>query len=208
MGKVGEGLGRRWRRVTRRLRGLGPMAPPEKRFRAMTEGTVRDWAGIERADADYERGLADRLLAILPLLAGEPHGFAIDRLQHGLQAASLAHRDGRDEAYVVCALLHDIGAALAPADHAAMAATILRPYVSEADHWMVAHHDIFQGYYFLHFLGHDREARERFRGHPHFQRTADFARLYDQSAFDPDYPTLPLSAFAPILRRVLARRRS
>jgi predicted HD phosphohydrolase len=187
---------------------MGVALAPENRFHAMTEGTAADWAGIERADAAYERGLADRLLAVLPLLAGEPHGFAIDRLQHGLQAASRAYRDGRDEPYVVCALLHDIGAALAPADHAAMAAMVLRPFVPEADHWMLAHHDIFQGYYFLHFLGHDREARERFRGHTHFERTADFARLYDQSAFDPDYPTMPLDAFVPILRRVLARRRN
>jgi predicted HD phosphohydrolase len=208
MGGVGKGFGRRWRRITRRLGGIGPMLAPERRFRAMTEGTARDWAGIERADAAYDKRLADRLLAILPLLAGEPHGFAIDRLQHGLQSASRAWRDGRDEAYVVCALLHDIGAVLAPADHAAMAAMILRPHVSEADLWMVAHHDIFQGYYFLHFLGHDRDVRERFRGHPHFERTAEFARLYDQSAFDPDYPTMPLTAFAPILRRVLARRRT
>jgi hypothetical protein len=73
---------------------------------------------------------------------------------------------------------------------------------------MVAHHDVFQGYVFLHFPGHVREARERFRGHPHFERPADFARLYDQSAFDPDYPTMPLEAFAPILRRVLARQRN
>jgi predicted HD phosphohydrolase len=200
-------MGRRWRRALRRLGGAGPALAPDRRFRAMTEGTARDWAGIERGDAAYAEGLANRLMAVLPLLAGEPHGFAVDRLAHGLQAASRAHRDGRDEAYVVCALLHDLGAALAPADHADLAAMILRPYVPEADHWMVKHHDIFQGYYFLHFLDHDRDARERYRGHPHFERTAEFCHLYDQSAFDPDYPTMPLEAFAPMLRRVLARPR-
>jgi hypothetical protein len=38
----------------------------------------------------------------------------VDRLTHSLQTASRAWRDGRDEEYVVCALLHDIGDTLAP----------------------------------------------------------------------------------------------
>jgi hypothetical protein len=46
--------------------------------------------------------------------------------------------------------------------------------------------------------------REAFRGHPHFERTAQFCHLYDQPAFDPVYETMPLEAFEPMLRRVMA----
>ncbi len=184
-----------------------PKLPPEQRFHAMTESTDADWSGILLADAAYGKQLPDRLMTMMRMLAGEPHGFAIDRLQHALQTATRALREGEDDGYVVCALLHDIGATIAPEHHAEVAANILQPYVSEADHWMVAHHDIFQGYYFAQHIGRDRDAREAFRGHPHFEHTARFCHRYDQSAFNPDYETLPLEAFEPALRQVLAHYR-
>jgi predicted HD phosphohydrolase len=140
-------------------------------------------------------------------LRDERHGFAIDRLEHCLQTATRAHRDGRDDEYVTCALFHDIGAALAPADHAQFGAMILRPYIGEANHWMLSHHGIFQSYYFAHLMDADRDEREQHRSHPHFQRTAEFCHLYDQAAFDPNYVSMSLEAFRPIVERVLARPR-
>jgi predicted HD phosphohydrolase len=129
----------------------------------------------------------------------------VDRLTHSLQSATLAHRDGMDEEYVVCALLHDVGDTLASYNHAELGATILKPFVSEENHWMLQHHGIFQGYYFFHYLGLDRNMREQFRGHPNFERTAMFCARHDQNAFDPDYDTMPLEAFLPMLHRVLER---
>jgi predicted HD phosphohydrolase len=96
-----------------------------------------------------------------------------------------AHQAERDEEYVVCALLHDIGDTLGPYNHADLAAVNVAPFVSEANYGMVKHHAIFQGYYFFHFLGLDRDGREKFRGHPHFARTEEFCRVFDQVAFDP-----------------------
>ena len=46
--------------------------------------------------------------------------------------------------------------------------------------------------------------REQFRGHEHFEDTARFCELYDQSAFDPDYDNAPLSFFEPMVRRTFA----
>ena len=155
-----------------------------------------------RAAAPHRGELTDRLLAHLMLLDNDHGGFAVDRLEHSLQTASRAHRDGRDEEYVVCALIHDIGDILMPSNHAELGATILRPYVSEANHWMMAQHGIFQGYYFFHYLGLDRDMREQFRGHPHFEYCAQFCHLYDQNSFDPAYDSMPLEAFEPMLRRV------
>jgi predicted HD phosphohydrolase len=176
-------------------------------FRAMTEGTQQDWAAIAQASVPFSRALPNRLIANLKLLAEDSGGYAVDRLEHSLQTATRAHRDGRDEEYVVCALMHDIGDLMGPANHAEIGAVVMKPYVSEANHWMMDKHGIFQGYYFFHHLGLDRDMREQFRGHPHFEYCAQFCHLYDQNSFDPDYDTLPLEAFEPMLRRVVARPR-
>jgi predicted HD phosphohydrolase len=174
-------------------------------FKAMMDGTQEDWAKIAAASATFNRELPDRVLAHLKMLKGDCGGFAVDRLEHSLQSATLAHRDGMDEEYVVCALMHDIGDILASASHAELGATIMKPYVSEANYWMMAHHGIFQGYYFFHYLGLDRNMRDQFRGHPQFERTAMFCARHDQNAFDPNYDTMPLEAFEPMVRRVMAR---
>ena len=174
-------------------------------FKAMSEGTQDDWMKIAAASVAFNRDLPNRVLAHLKMLKGDCGGFAVDRLEHSLQSATLAHRDGMDEEYVVCALMHDIGDILASASHAELGATIMRPYVSEANHWMMAHHGIFQGYYFFHYLGLDRDMREQFRGHPHFEYAARFCARHDQNAFDPGYDTMPLEAFEPMVQRVMAR---
>jgi predicted HD phosphohydrolase len=174
-------------------------------FHAMTESTGEDWARIAEASAAYGRELPGRLVAHLNLLKGDCGGFVVDRLEHSLQTATRAHRDGRDEEYVVCALLHDIGDVLGPRNHADIGAAIVKPFVSEANHWMVEKHAIFQGYYFFHHLGLDRDMREQFRGHPHFEYTAQFCHLYDQNAFDPAYESMSLEDFTPMLERVMSR---
>ncbi len=174
-------------------------------FHAMTEGTVQDWRAISRAAKPFNAAHADRLLASLRALGEDEGGYSVDRLEHSLQSATRAHRDGRDEEYVVCALMHDIGDLMGPANHAEVGAIIMKPYVSEANHWMMDKHGIFQGYYFFHHIGLDREMREQYRGHPHFEYCAQFCHLYDQNSFDPNYDTMPLEAFEPMLRRVVER---
>jgi predicted HD phosphohydrolase len=174
-------------------------------FKAMVDGTQDDWMKIAAASVAFNRDLPNRVLAHLNMLAGDCGGFAVDRLEHSLQAATLAHRDGMDEEYVACALIHDIGDILASASHAELGATIMKPYVSEANYWMMAHHGIFQGYYFFEHLGLDKNMRDQFRGHPHFEYTARFCARHDQNAFDPAYDTMPLEAFVPMVQRVMAR---
>jgi len=176
---------------------------PRATFTSMEQSTVEDWVAITTEFVSFTQGLPDRVLAHLKLLEGDG-GFAVDRLTHSLQTATLAHQDGRDEEYVVCALLHDIGDTLGSFNHADVAAAIVKPFVSEENHWMVEQHAIFQGYYFFHHIGSDRDMRERFRGHPSFERTALFCERYDAPAFDPKAETMPLDAFVPMVRRVFA----
>lgn len=174
------------------------------KFHRMDEGTAEDWTIIGTSHMEFTTGTPERVLHHLRLLDGDYGGFAVDRLTHSLQTATMALRDGRDEEYVVCALLHDIGDTLAPTNHPEIAAAIVKPWVSEKNHWIVEHHGIFQGYYFWHYLGGDRNDRERFREHAYFDACAEFCELYDQRAFDPAAETLPLSEFEPMVRRVFA----
>jgi predicted HD phosphohydrolase len=177
------------------------------RFHAMSDSTREEWQMIGGELERFAQRLPDRLTAHLELLRGDYGGFPVDRLEHCLQTATRAYQAGRDEEYVACALLHDIGDTLGPFNHADVAAVIVQPFVSEANHWMVAHHAIFQGYYFFHYLGLDRDMRDKFRGHPHFEKTAEFCRLFDQVAFDPNFRSMPLEAFAPILQRLFRQPR-
>ncbi|MCH8920854.1 MAG: ATP-binding protein [Chloroflexi bacterium] len=100
--------------------------------------------------------------------------------------------------------LRDAIAAVYGAD---VAAAILKPFVSEQNLWMVQMHGIFQGYYFWHHLDEDRNAREKYRDHPHYDHAAEFCALYDQCSFDPAYDTQPVEHFEPLVRRVLAQSR-
>ena len=176
----------------------------QARFRAMDEGTADDWKAIGSHFGPFANGLAERVLTHLKLLDGDYGGFPIDRLQHSLQTATRAHRAGESEDYVVMALLHDIGDTLGSYNHPDIAAAILKPFVDERLHWIAQHHGIFQGYYFFHYIGMDRDMREQYRDHRWFEDTARFCELYDQAAFDKDYDSEPLAFFEPMVQRVFS----
>ena len=175
------------------------------KFKDMQESTAEDWKIIAGEFQLYASALPDRVLAHLRLLDGDCGGFPVDRLTHSLQTATRAYRDGRDEEYIICALLHDIGDTLGSYNHPDIAAAILKPFVSPENHAMVEKHGIFQGYYFFHHLGMERNLRDQFAGQPLYDQTLEFCEKYDAPAFDPDYDTLPLDFFEPMLRRVMAR---
>ena len=165
----------------------------------MRDGTPEDWAVIAREFGAYARELPGRVLTHLKLLDGDFGGFPVDRLTHCLQTATLAHRDGRDEEYVCCALLHDIGDTLGSFNHPDIAAAILKPFVSEANHWMVQHHGIFQGYYFWHHIGLNQNARDEYRDSPFYDHTEEFCALYDSVAFDTEYVSFDLAHYEPLI---------
>jgi predicted HD phosphohydrolase len=174
-------------------------------FTRMDESTQVDWQIIGGEFMQFAKGLPDRVLAHLKLLEGDYGGFPIDRYTHCLQTATLALKDGRSDEYVVCALLHDIGDTLGSFNHPDIAAAVLKPFVNEADLFMVQNHGIFQGYNFFHYIGMDRNLRDNFRSSPHYSHTEEFVELYDNRAFDAALETLPISQFEPIVRRVMAQ---
>ena len=176
--------------------------PPRAGFSSFEDSTREDWALIMAQRGELERGLPDRILEQFEHLRDDYGGFPVDRLEHSLQTATRAERDGRDDEYVLCALVHDIGDPLTPYNHPDVAAAILKPFVSEANHWMVEKHGTFQGYYFWHHLGMDRNTRDMFAGHEFYDRTEEFCAEYDGPAFDPSYDSNPLDHYLPLIREV------
>jgi predicted HD phosphohydrolase len=180
-------------------------------FTRMDQGTAEDYALLDKELAVYQEQMRveipDMILRMLNEQRGNKMGYQIDRYEHSLQTATRAMRDRADEESVVIALLHDIGDGIGLFNHSEVAACLLRPFVSERSAWIVQHHGLFQGYYYFQHCGRDPNERERYRGHPHFTACATFCERWDQRAFDPSYDTMPLAAFEPIVRRVLARPR-
>ncbi|GBQ66850.1 putative HD phosphohydrolase [Ameyamaea chiangmaiensis NBRC 103196] len=174
-------------------------------FRSFDESTADDWVPIGVKFDAFQGEITSHIIGALKLLATLDLGYPIDRYQHSLQTATRALRDGADDETLVCALLHDVGDALAPTNHGAFAATMLAPYISPDNAWMVENHEAFQGYYYAQYFGGDPNARAAFRGHPAFERTVRFTDTWDQKAFDSGYDTLPLDAFIPALNRIFSR---
>ena len=177
-------------------------------FSEMENGTAEDYAIIGEHGAKFASELPNRILAHLDILKGDTGGFAVDRFTHSIQTATRAHRDGKDEEYVVCALLHDIGDTIASANHADLAATMLEPFVSEKNYWIVKHHGIFQGYYFFEHLGLDKNMRDQFKGHEFWKDCAEFCAKYDQNSFDPEYANMDIEEFVPMVQNVFAKPRN
>jgi predicted HD phosphohydrolase len=174
---------------------------PRATFTAFDKSTAEDWQMIATQLPLTQAMAAENIVTQLDMLERDHGGFPVSRLEHSLQTAARAENDGRDEEYVLCALLHDIGDTLAPYNHPSIAAGIVKPFVSEANHWMVEHHGIFQGYYFWHHLGMDRNTRDQFADSPYFEYTEEFCAKYDQTAFDPDYVSPTLDHYAPLVRK-------
>ena len=175
-------------------------------FTEMKNGSREDYELLEKYEKNFERKTADRLLKYLASQTTTLEGYQITRLEHSLQAATRAYKNGESEEMIVATLLHDIGDDLAPMNHSQYAASIIRPYVSEKTYWIILHHGLFQTYYSAHHLGGDRNARDKFKNHKYYQDTVDFCEKYDQSSFDPNYKSFTLKKFEPLLKKIFSRK--
>jgi predicted HD phosphohydrolase len=176
-------------------------------FTRMDESTAEQWAVIGKESAENQGRVAERVLAMLRSLDEIIDGFAVDQLTHCLQTATLAERAGADDEVVFASLLHDVGKAVSVPNHPGIAAAIIKPYVRPDVYSMVLAHQDFQGrHYYAHFGG-DPDARAKYEGQPWFDLAAQFADDWDQTAFDPNYDTLPLEHFEPLVRERMAQAR-
>jgi predicted HD phosphohydrolase len=173
-------------------------------FTRMDQGTDEDFAVLKQVHEQTLRDLPDRLFGLLRDLAKDT-AYNITRYEHCLQAATRALRDQRDEEYVAVALLHDICEPLGPFNHGEVIASILRPFISRDNWWMLAQHGLFQTYFYARHMGLDPNARDKFKSDPAYERTVEFCAKYDEVSFDPSYVSEPLATFEPMVRRLLVK---
>ena len=176
------------------------------KFKQMKDGTKDDYLLLDKHEKKYIEGTADRLISFMSGLNNTLEGYQITRLEHSLQTATRALNDKANDEMIVAALLHDIGDELAPLNHSEYAAAVLKPYVSEKTHWIIEKHGEFQMYYYAHHLGADRFKREEYKDHKYYQDTINFCENYDQCSFDPNYKSMKLKDFEPLVRKIFSRK--
>lgn len=176
---------------------------------ALSKMTADHWPVAVKDSKSYVQGgaLAGQVLSQLTQQnCPETHfGMALNLYQHALQTGTRALRNGENEETVVMALLHDVCEHTVPSGHGPASSLILGPYLSDENLWILKHHEVFQGYYYYHFAGMDRNARDRHRDSPHFDACARFCELYDAPSFDPNYESEPLETFEPMVRRFFSK---
>jgi len=171
----------------------------------MDQGKVEDWMVIRDAVYVRQAGMNQTVKAMLARLEEQVDGFAVNQLEHGLQTATRALRAGASEELIVASLCHDIGKVISPANHAGISAEILKPYVSSETYEIIRTHQDFQGRHYYHLMGKDPEARRQYENETWYRQACQFTDEWDQTAFDPEYNTLPLSHFEPMIDRVFAQ---
>ena len=172
----------------------------------MKNGSKEDYLLLDKNEKKYVNGTANRIIKFMSGLNTSLEGYKINRLEHSLQTATRALNDKASEEMIVAALLHDIGDELAPLNHSEYAATILKPYVSEKTHWIVEKHGEFQMYYYAHHLGENRNLRDKYKNHKYYNNTLKFCEKWDQTSFDPNFKSLKLKDFEPLIRKIFSRK--
>ena len=175
------------------------------KFTKMKDGSKEDYLLLGKYEQKYINGTADRILKFMSGLNSTLEGYKITRLEHSLQTATRAMNDKASEEMIVAALLHDIGDELAPLNHSEYAATVLKPYVSKKTHWIIEKHGEFQMYYYAHHLGKNRNLRDKYKDHEYYEDTLNFCENWDQTSFDPNYKSLTLKDFEPMVRKIFSR---
>jgi predicted HD phosphohydrolase len=178
----------------------------EMSFTRMDQGAIEDWMAIGAQCAERQSRMPAIIKSMLGQLEGQVDGFAINQLQHGLQTATRAFRDGASEELTVAALCHDIGKVISLENHPAIAAEILKPYVSQETYDIIRTHQDFQGKHYYALMGRDPDARRKHEGEAWYELARKFTDEWDQTSFDPAYDTLPLEHFEPMIDRVFSKK--
>ena len=173
-------------------------------FTRMDQGKIEDWMVIGHAVTTRQAAFPQIIKSMLLQLEQQVDGFAVNQLHHALQTATRAARDGASQEMIVAALCHDIGKVISVENHPAIAAEILRPYVSRETYEVIRTHQDFQGRHYYALMGKDPDARRQYASEPWYEAACVFTDGWDQASFDSAFDTLPLSHFEPMIDRVFA----
>lgn len=182
------------------------IVPKPVTFTRIQDGSPEEFASVIQSLQVLTKNLPNRILETLKESGDEGvGGYQVNRMEHVLQSATRAYRAGESTDYVVAALVHDIGDLIAPYSHGEIAAGVIKPFVEPRLSWILKVHPIFTMYYYADFIGADKNARDQFRDNEWFDDAVYFVENYDENCFDPDYDSLPLEFFEPMVREVFSR---
>jgi predicted HD phosphohydrolase len=174
-------------------------------FRRMDESNREQWAFIAEETHQAQQDVPRTIVEMLQKLGDVYGGFGVSQLHHALQTATMARRDNASDEVVLAALCHDLGKAVSIPNHGEISAAILRKYVSSDVYQVVLTHQDFQGRHYYEYFGQPSDLRQRYRNEPWFALAERFTDDWDQAAFDPSYPVLPLKEFEPLVRQFFGR---
>ena len=175
-------------------------------FTRMDESSTVEWQAIGREVAKRQASMPQTIKLMLLQLEAQTDGFEVNQLIHSLQTATRALRGGASEELIVAALCHDIGKVISVANHPAIAAEILRPYVSDETYQIIRTHQDFQGRHYYALMGKDPDARSQYVDESWFELAQKFTDEWDQTSFDSEYETLPLSYFDPMVENIFGKK--
>jgi len=161
-------------------------------FTRMDQSDREQWQRIGEATIANQVNVSQRILGV-------------DQLHHMLQTATMARRANASDEMVLISLVHDVGKYISVANHGAIAAEIVKPYVSRDAYHIVRTHQDFQGRHYYEHFGMDPTLRERHRNEPWFKQAEVFTDEWDQAAFDPAYPVLRLEDLEPLVHQFFDR---
>ncbi|PCJ40146.1 MAG: phosphohydrolase [SAR86 cluster bacterium] len=175
--------------------------------RSLDDFKAKDWALWSEQRTQYFEG--QRVKHILRMLEcqkdDKAYLYTVNNYYHCMQTATRMLRAGLSEEDVVVGLLHDVGFVTCNETHGEFSAALMRPFISERNHWMLLHHAAFQQYHCYNLPGCDRHARDQWQDHPYFAWTAEFVEKFDQTTINYDEEILPLEAFEPMVQRMFSR---
>ena len=174
-------------------------------FTRMDQSTADEWMNIGREVAKRQAQMPFLIKSMLRQLEAQVDGFETNQLVHALQTATRAVRENASEELIVAALCHDIGKVISVVNHPAIAAEMLKPYVSHETYEIVRTHQDFQGRHYYGLMGLNPNARDQYRNQPWYALAEKFTDEWDQASFDPKYDTLPFEYFEPMIDRVFGK---
>ncbi len=188
-----------------------PLADASWRYvekRSLDDYRADDWAVlIAQRKQYYDAHCVDHMLRLLTQQKDDlAYVYSVNNYYHCLQTATRMLRDDLPDEDVVVGLFHDVGFITCNQTHGEFSAALLRPYISEKNHWMLIRHAVFQQYHCHELDGCDRHERDKWKGHRYFDWTAHFVDQYDQRTINYDEEILPIGAFEPIVRRFLSEK--
>lgn len=171
-------------------------------FTAMQDGTKEEWMVIAAAHKEQFKKTADTFIDMLKSLEQHTLGFGCDQLQHALMCATLARRAGASDEHIVIALCHDMAKVINVPNHGAIAAEMMRPYISEDSYHVIYNHQAFQGEHYYAYLGAPTDLRKQWVDEPWYDLAVKLVDEWDAPAFDPDFEVDSLESFEPLMRKV------